>query len=404
VIQDSAEELKTLLVREHGGVLWEAEADFLFGSGVLQYYSSIAADYLQPDQREDDTGRISVEKVPKGVVAAIIPWNMPVVLTMLKLAPALLAGNTMVVKPSPTAPLALSLLLQRMAAVLPEGVINVVHGDVDVGQSMTRHPLIRKVAFTGGTETGKKVMSDAAQTLKAVTLELGGNDPAIILDDIKPADIMPRLLKGIFTRSGQICFATKRIYVPRQIYQNFYQTICEFVDEYKIGHGLDPRSKYGPLNNKKQYDFVTRLIEKTKAGGAVVRVLGQKLEPEEWNNGYYILPHIVKDVLPDADCVTCEQFGPVIPLIPYDSVDEAVRMANDSEHGLASSIWSNDHEKAFQLARRIESGSTYVNCHNFDSLAVGMPFGGVKQSGLGREFSVDTIGEYINYHSIRIVY
>ncbi|PLS18600.1 aldehyde dehydrogenase [Bacillus sp. M6-12] len=404
VLQASAEELKALLVREHGGMLWEAETDFYLGGGATLFYASIAESFLKPNQREDETGTISIEKAPKGVISAIIPWNMPIVLTMNKLAPALVTGNTIVVKPSPTAPLALSLLLKRMAEVLPDGVINVVHGDADVGQAMTRHPLIRMVAFTGGTETGKKVMADAAQTIKPVTLELGGNDPAIVLDDINPRDIMPKLLKGVFTRSGQICFAVKRIYVPRSMHENFYQVLCEFVDEYKVGHGLDSRASFGPLNNKKQYDFVNQLIERTKASGATVRELGEKLDPENWNNGYYILPHVIKDAPPTADCVTCEQFGPVIPIVAYDSIEEVVKMANDGEHGLCSSIWSNDHEKALEIAKQIEAGSTFINSHSFDSLSLGMPFGGVKQSGIGREIGgEETLSEYINYHSIRLV-
>ncbi len=403
-LQNAAEELKTLLVREHGGMLWEAETDFYLGTGTMHYYASIAEAFLKPELTEDDNSRISIEKAPKGVIAAIIPWNMPVVLTMMKLGPALVTGNTIVIKPSPTAPLALSLLLKKMAEVLPDGVINVVHGDADVGQAMIRHPLVRMVAFTGGTETGKMVMTDAAQTLKTVTLELGGNDPAIILDDIDPKEIMPKLLKGVFTRSGQICFAVKRIYVPNHMYDKFYNTVCEFVDEYKVGHGLDPRSSYGPLNNKKQYDFVKQMIQKTKASGAVVRELGQKLEPDNWDNGYYILPHVVKDAPANSDCIACEQFGPIIPIVSYDTIDEAVQMANATEHGLCSSVWSNDHEKAYGVARQIEAGSTFINVHSFEALSLGMPFGGVKQSGIGRELGgAETLAEYINYHSIRLM-
>lgn len=402
VLEDSMSELKPLLVKEHGGVLWEAETDFYLGNGVLHYYASICEDYLKPVQSSDENSWISVEKVPKGVVAAIVPWNMPIILTMMKLAPALVTGNTIIIKPSPTAPIALSILLQRMAEVLPDGVINVIHGDTEVGKALTQHPLINKVAFTGGTATGRAVAVNSASSLKAVTLELGGNDPAIILDDVQIENIIPKLLKGVYTRSGQICFAVKRIYVQEHMINKFYNTFCEFVDEYKVGHGLNELASFGPLNNKKQFDSVKSLIEKTKQSGATVRELGQKLDPDGWDNGYYILPHVVKDVTQSSPIVSCEQFGPVIPIVPYKTISEAVELANDSEYGLGSSVWSSDFERALGVARQVESGSTFINTHSFESLSLGMPFGGVKDSGIGRELSGEsTLSAYVNYHAIR---
>ncbi|MGJ9386085.1 aldehyde dehydrogenase family protein [Salipaludibacillus sp. CF4.18] len=404
VLEDSMSELKYLLVKEHGGVLWEAETDFYLGNGVLNYYASIAKDYMESEQIEDETSWISVEKVSKGVVGAIVPWNMPVILTMMKLAPALVTGNTIVIKPSPTAPIALSILLQKMAEVLPDGVINVIHGNAEVGSALTQHPLVKKVAFTGGTETGRAVATNAAKSFKALTLELGGNDPAIILDDAQIETIIPKLLKGVYTRSGQICFGVKRIYVQENMIEKFYNTFCEFVDEYKVGHGLDERASFGPLNNKKQFEYVKNLIEKTKQSGATVRELGQKLDPDGWDNGYYILPHVVKNISHSSPIVSSEQFGPIIPIIPYKTVNEAVAMANDSEYGLGSSVWSSDFEKALAVAKQIESGSTFINSHSFDSLSLGMPFGGIKDSGIGRELSGEsTLSAYINYHSIRYV-
>lgn len=404
ILEESMAELVPVLVREHGGVLWEAEFDFLRGAGNLKYYSKIIEDFLMPEQIENETSWLSIEKVPKGVVAIIVPWNMPIVLTMMKLAPALLTGNTVVVKPSPTAPIALSILLKRMASVLPDGVINVVNGGAEVGIALTRHPLVRKIAFTGGIDTGKDVLKNAAESsfLKTVTLELGGNDPAIILDDIEPEDIVPKLLKGIYTRAGQICFAVKRIYVPQSMIDRFFDTLCEYVDGYKVGHGLDPRASFGPLNNKKQFDFVRRLIEKTRSCGAVVRELGTKLDPEGWENGYYILPHVVRAESNSLEIVSREQFGPVVPVIPYRTIEEAIEYANDSEYGLCSSVWSNDFKRALSVAKKIEAGATFINSHSFDSTTLGMPFGGVKNSGIGREMAGDlTLSEYVDYHSIR---
>lgn len=402
VLENAISELKHLLVREHGGVLWEAETDFFLGNGVLHYYASIAENFMKAEETEDENSWTSIEKVPKGVVAAIVPWNMPIILTMMKLAPALVTGNTIVIKPSPTAPIALSILLKKMASVLPDGVINVIHGNAEAGSALTGHPLVKKVAFTGGTATGRAVAVSAADRFKAVTLELGGNDPAIILDDVNIESIIPKLLKGIYTRSGQICFAVKRIYVPEHMVNSFYDTLCEFVDEYKVGHGLDERASFGPLNNKKQFEFVKDLINQTKQSNAVIRELGQKLDPDNWKNGYYMLPHVVKNVDQSSPIVSCEQFGPIIPVVPYQSVDEVVKMANDSDYGLGSSVWSGDFERALGIARQIDSGSTFINTHSFDSLSLGMPFGGVKNSGLGRELGSDsTLSAYINFHSIR---
>ena len=402
VVQESMGDLVPLLVREHGGVIWEAQTDFGFGMGLLQYYAGVGEGFLKSEFIEDDASWSCIEKKAKGVVAGIIPWNMPICLTMSKVCPALITGNTLVIKPSPDAPLALSILLKRIAAVLPAGVINVVHGGADVGEALTRHPLVKKVGFTGGTVTGATVNINAAPFFKTTTLELGGNDAAIILDDVNPADIMPGLLKGVFTRSGQICFAVKRIYVQDKIMDKFYNTMCEFVNEYKVGHGLDERASFGPVNNQNQFDKVKAFIQNTKSSGATVRELGSKLDPAGWDNGYYILPHIVKNALNSSQIVSCEQFGPVIPIVSFKTVEQAIGYANDSEYGLCSSVWSGDIERALPIAHQIEAGQTFINTHSFDSFALGLPFGGVKSSGIGREFAGEsTLSAYIDYHVVR---
>lgn len=397
--------LKELLVSEHGGMLWEAETDFYLGSGLMGMYAQAPHDVLSTKEIQEDTGWIRIQQKAKGVVAAIVPWNMPVVLTVMKLGPLLFAGNTVVLKPSPFAALALTQLLAKIAAVFPKGVINVVHGDADVGNLMTSHPLVRKVAFTGGTPTGAAVMASAAQGIKDVTLELGGNDAAIILEDADFASILPKLLKGIFTRSGQICFAVKRIYVPQEKLDQYFDLMCEYVSQYKVGHGLNPEANFGPLNNKKQFDIVQNIIANTKASSQCeVREVGQKLNPEQWDNGYYILPHIVKTLDNSLDVVQQEQFGPIIPLIGYSSVEQALDYTNDCEQGLCSSVWSNDIDRAYEIAQKIEAGSTFINSHSFDSLQLGMPFGGIKQSGIGRELGLEsTISAYLEPHAIRYI-
>jgi acyl-CoA reductase-like NAD-dependent aldehyde dehydrogenase len=401
ILAGSAEELAPLLVREHGGVLWEAETDFALGTGVLQHTASLVEDFSQPVQYDDEQSFISIERMPRGVAAAIVPWNMPIVLAMMKLAPALATGNTMVLKPSPFASAALTIALQRMSEALPPGVINVVHGDAEVGEALTTHPLVRKIGFTGGTETARHVMRAAAGTIKNITLELGGNDPAIVLDDVNVDSALDRMLTGIITRTGQICFAVKRVYVPRSIYDTFADALCDRLANTAVGHGLDPQAGFGPMNNEAQHKKVSDMIAETKNSSATVIQLGRQLDPDGWKNGYYLLPHVVRDVEHEAPISSCEQFGPIIPLIAYEDEDQAVRWANDSEYGLGSSVWTSDPVRGLAVARQIEAGSTFINSHAFESLDLRMPFGGVKESGIGREFGEAGMREYVEEHAIR---
>lgn len=401
ILASSGEELAPLLVREHGGVLWEARGDFGGGAGIIQYTAGLVEGFLRPVQFQDEQSFISVEKVPRGVAAGIVPWNMPIGLAMLKLAPALATGNSLVLKPSPFAPAALTLALQKMAAVLPAGVLNVVHGEGDVGAALCGHPLVRKVSFTGGTATAQKVIEATASTAKNVTLELGGNDPAVVLDDADIEATLDRMLKGVYTRSGQICFAVKRIYVPRGLYARFADALCDRVNEYAVGHGLDPAATFGPLNNEAQFKKVISLLDRTRNSSATLVQLGRKLDPASWENGYYVLPHVVRDVEHTAPVSREEQFGPVVPIIAYDDEAQVLEWANDSKYGLGSSVWTTDPERGLALARRIEAGSTFINTHSFDSPDLRMPFGGVKQSGIGREFGEAGLSEYVEQHSIR---
>ncbi|GAA3985506.1 aldehyde dehydrogenase family protein [Streptomyces plumbiresistens] len=401
LLAGSSEELAPLLVREHGGVLWEAQTDFALGAGALQHMVSLAEEFLRPVQFDDEQSFVSVEKVPRGVAAAIVPWNMPVVLTMMKLAPALVTGNTLVLKPSPFAPAALTLVLHKIAATLPPGVLNVVHGEGDVGAALCGHPLVRKVAFTGGTATGQKVVEATVPTLKNVTLELGGNDPAIVLDDADFDAALDRMLKGVYTRTGQICFAVKRVYVPRGRYQQFADAMCDRVNSYAVGHGLDPEASFGPLNNEAQFKKVLNLLDRTRNSSATLVELGRKLDPSSWDNGYYMLPHVVRDIEHTAPLSCEEQFGPVVPLIAYDNEEQVIAWANDSDYGLGSSVWTTDPDRGLAMARRIEAGSTFINTHSFESLDLRMPFGGVKQSGIGREFGAIGLSAYVEEHAIR---
>ena len=396
-----ADELSVTLVREQGMLLKETQRDVKNGIRALREMAGLAEDFLRPERFEDDEAIVRIEKTPRGVVAAIVPWNAPMGLAMGKVGPALVSGNTIVVKPSEYAPLAVSMALKVLASFFPAGTINVIHGQADVGSALTRHPLVRKISFTGGTTTGKAVMAAAAETIKNISLELGGNDPAIILDDADPAIVVPELIKGIFPRSGQVCYAIKRVYVPRKLTSAIFDAIVSAVDQYKIGYGLDPRANFAPMNNRHQYTIVRGLIERSRQAGASVQALGTKLEPDNWDNGFYVQPTVVMGLPPDAELVVSEQFGPVIPLVTYDTPEEVLELANATEFGLASSIWTNDPERGLAMASEIEAGITFVNSHGRTALGdKHMPFGGVKQSGIGRVRTAIGLAEYIEHHAI----
>jgi acyl-CoA reductase-like NAD-dependent aldehyde dehydrogenase len=400
--------LAEVVSKENGMLLSTSKIEIAMAVSGIRNIAEIAGNFFEPKVIEDETGWVSVEKKPMGVIACIVPWNAPIVLTIQKLAPALIAGNTTVFKPSPFAPMGVTLVLKMAAEFLPPGVINVVHGDGDVGSALTTHPLIRKISFTGGGATAKHVMRAAADSLKGVHFELGGNDPAIVLSDANLDEVVPRIVNGVFRRSGQFCYAIKRIYVPTGLYNDFFENMCQLTKEYKIGHQLDEKATFGPLNNRVQYENVKEIIERIKNSAASIVELGTKLEPDNWENGYYLKPVLVRDVDPNQEIVACEQFGPVIPIVSYRTEEEVIQMVNNSEYGLGSSVWTSDFEKGLQLAAEIEAGMTFINGAGQTSLGHKyMPFGGVKQSGIGRENSEMIYDEYtethaINYHKAHV--
>jgi acyl-CoA reductase-like NAD-dependent aldehyde dehydrogenase len=402
VLDEEIEGLIPVLSRENGGTPLESRLDLTRGAELFRDMLGRAETFLAPRVVDDDRQWLSIERSPVGVAALIVPWNSPVVLTMSKLAPALVAGNTVVVKPSVYAPVALTAALTRIAGHLPRGVLNVVHGDAAAGTALVSHPLVRKVAFTGSVGVGTAVMAAAAATVKNVSLELGGNDAAIILDDADIEGLMPQLSRGVFTRAGQVCFAVKRIYVPDSRYDEFYDALCAVVDTYRVGYQLDEQTTFGPLINAREHTRVSGLVERARRDGNV-RELGQPTAAADWPGGHYLRPAVVRDIAPDAELVRVEQFGPVIPLVRYRGVEAAVAYANDSEFGLASSVWSADADRALAVARRLEAGVTFVNSHNLSSLSFDVPFGGVKRSGLGRERTEAGLAEYVEEHAIRIV-
>jgi aldehyde dehydrogenase len=384
-IEPHVAHLATLLTREQGKVLWESRLDVGGAAHILRYYAGLAGELDERVIRDDDRARIWRARRPMGVAGVIVPWNSPVYLCFLGLAPALLGGNTAVVKPSEYAPLALTEVLRLAAEVLPAGVLNVVPGAADAGEAIARHDRIRKIFFTGSIATGQSIMRNAAGNLKRLSLELGGNDPAIVLDSARVSDRMCReLVRAVFTLSGQVCYGVKRIYVHRARYDEFLDRYLAAVDELVVGDGLDPQVSLGPLNNRRQFERVRDLVASTAASGASVHVRGRKADPAGWDRGYFLLPAVVTDLPDTAELVRGEQFGPVVPVLPFDTDDEVVARANATEYGLASSVWGDDAAHARAVAARLESGSVFINAHRIGASDVSMPFGGFKRSGIGR--------------------
>lgn len=376
-VREHLGELAPLLTREQGKPLAKAEAELKSAAKWFEYTATLEI----PIEVALDNDRVHVEvrRRPHGVVAAITPWNYPVSLAVWKIAPALRAGNTMVLKPSPFTPLATLKLGEILRAVVPPGVLNVVSGGDELGAWMTTHPAVRKVSFTGSVATGKLVAAAAAPDLKRVTLELGGNDPAVVLPDVDPAAVAKKLFWGAFENCGQVCSAIKRVYVHADQYAAFLEHLGAAAIKARVGDGFDDASQIGPLNNAPQLERVTELVDDAKRNGARIVAGGQRVG----DRGYFFAPTIVGDVADGTRLVDEEQFGPALPIIPYTDPDDAVARANATHFGLSGSVWSSDVERATEVARRLECGTAWVNQHL--NVLPHAPFGGAKWSGIGVE-------------------
>ncbi|MCW2406916.1 acyl-CoA reductase-like NAD-dependent aldehyde dehydrogenase [Sphingobium sp. B1D7B] len=393
-LEERAAEFASLLTTEQGKPLDQAIGEVIGCTYVLRAFCS-----MEPQTKvlRNEAGNQVIEhRTPLGVVAAITPWNFPLVLLMNKMGPALVTGNTMVVKPAPTTPLTTLLFGEICQAVLPAGVVNIICDQNDLGAELTAHPDIAKIAFTGSTATGKKVMASAAAMVKRVTLELGGNDAAIVLDDVDPKVAARKIYDGAMTNAGQICVAIKRAYVPSSIYDDFCEEIARIASEAIVDDGAKQGTTVGPVQNKMQFDKVCALIEDAKQRGRIIAG-GAPLDRE----GFFIPPTIVRDLPEDAPLVREEQFGPVLPVLKYDDVDDVVARANDSEFGLGGTIWGKDVSRATDIAKRIDTGTVWVNQH----LAIDptIPFRGSKQSGFGGELGEAGLEEYTQAHIINAV-
>ena len=374
-VQAHAKEIGRTLTLEQGKPLALAIGEVLGASVQLRS----TADQPLPHEvtRDNDKGRIDICYRPYGVVAGITPWNFPILIAMTKIAPALLAGNTVVLKPSPFTPLATLQLGAVLNQVLPPGVLNVVSGGNELGALLSGHPDVRKVSFTGSVATGKRVAQTAASDLKRVTLELGGNDPAIVLDDADPSKIAPQLFWSAFHNSGQVCTAVKRVYVPEALFAPLVAAIAKLAKEVRVGDGLEEGTQLGPVNNAMQLERVASLVDDAKKSGAKVHAGGERLG----RAGYFYPPTIVTEVDDRTALVAEEQFGPALPLLPYKQLDDALERANDTHFGLGASVWSGSVERATGVAKELEAGTVWVNQHL--ALTPKAPFAGAKWSGIG---------------------
>ena len=376
-VQAGAEGLIRLLSQEQGKPLSAAKREVFGVIGTLRHYAGVEIP-VEVTFRDGDS-RIEVHRRPYGVVAAITPWNFPLLIASTKIATALITGNTVVLKPSPYTPLSSLLLGTLMGQALPPGVFNVISGGDELCKLVCEHPLVRKISFTGSVATGKKVAAGAASDLKRVTLELGGNDPAIVLDDVDPVAAASQLFWGAFANSGQVCTAIKRIYVHESIYEPLVAAISAVARATKVGPGLTPGSELGPVNNAAQYQRVAELLSDAESRGARFPA-GRGLREGE---GYFFDPVIVTDVDDDARIVAEEQFGPALPILPFRDVEDALARANAGHFGLSASIWTDDYERGAALAPELDCGTAWVNQHL--ALSPLAPFGGSKWSGIGYE-------------------
>ena len=393
-ISEHAEELAQILTREQGKPLNGLGSRFEIGAALAWTRHTAELDLPVEILQDDSEGRVELHRKPIGVVGSITPWNWPVMIACWHIVPAVRAGNTVVIKPSPLTPLSTIRLVEIMNETLPPGVVNVITGENRIGAALSAHPGIAKMTFTGSTETGKKIMASAVATLKLLTLELGGNDAGIVLPDADPKAIVEGLFWGAFINSGQTCAALKRLYVHDSIYEEVCQGLADYTGKIVVGDGLDDASILGPVQNEMQFNKVRDLVEDARAHGGRILTGGAPMD----RPGYFYPITLVADVDHGVRLVDEEQFGPALPIIRYSDIDEVIARANQNPAGLGGSIWSADVEKAKYYAMQLECGSVWINKHG--TIQPNAPFGGVKQSGMGVEFGAEGLKEFTTIQTV----
>ncbi|PXX71460.1 phenylacetaldehyde dehydrogenase [Nocardia tenerifensis] len=383
-VEAATEPLAELLSREQGKPLNGPNARFEVGACVSWLRATAATPLPGETVVDDETAHAELRYRPLGVVGAIGPWNWPMMITIWQIAPALRMGNTAVVKPSEYTPLSVLALIEVLNHVLPQDILHAVAGAGELGARLAAHPGIDKLMFTGSTRTGQAVIRSSADTVKRLTLELGGNDAGIVLPDVDPKAIAHDLFWGAFINTGQTCAAMKRLYVHDDVYDDVCTALVQVASAMPMGRGLHEANVLGPLQNRQQFDIVARLVEAARAAGATVLTGG---DPDRDAPGNFYPLTLVADVDNDNPLVTEEQFGPALPIIRYHEVEQAIAMANALDVGLGASVWSEDKAAARAVAERLEAGTVWINSHG--GVHPMIPFGGVKKSGYGLEFGVE---------------
>jgi acyl-CoA reductase-like NAD-dependent aldehyde dehydrogenase len=384
-IEQHQDELARILTQEQGKPLPDATGEVIGMAAFFRYFATL--DLPMKVIEDSATRRVEAHRKPLGVIGAIIPWNFPLLILAFKLPLALIAGNTLVVKPAPTTPLSSLRFAEIVAKLAPAGVVNFITDQNDLGDKLTHHPDIRKISFTGSTATGKKVMAAASEALKRITLELGGNDAAIVLDDADPKTIAPGVFDGAFQNSGQVCLAIKRLYVHESIYDKVCDELVAIAKTTVMDDGMKQGAKLGPLQNKMQYEKVKGFLDDAHRNGKVIAG-GKPMD----RPGYFIEPTLVRDIAEGTRLVDEEQFGPVLPIIKYTELSEVVARANNTTYGLGASVWGSDPARAYEVAKGLDSGTVWINKHI--DMAPNVPFGGAKQSGIGVEFAEEGLAEF----------
>ena len=384
-VEANLEDLARTLTTEQGKPLADARGEVGGAAYFLRYWagSSLPVEVIEDSAHR----RVELHRKPLGVVAAIVPWNFPLLTAVNKIGAALVTGNTVVAKPAATTPLTTLQFGALIADLAPPGVVNIVTDQNDLGETLTTHPLVRKITFTGSTTTGMKVMASGASTLKRLTLELGGNDSGIVLEDCDPETVSQQLFDSAFMNNGQVCVAMKRLYVHDSQYDAICGKLADIAKAAVVGPGLQQGTQLGPVQNSVQYAKIKALIEETRGDGTIIAGGDCPDGP-----GYFINPTIVRDIADDARLVTEEQFGPVLPVMRYSDVDDVIARANDTSFGLGNSVWSSSDAKAGAVAARLDSGSVWINKHG--DVGPDTPFAGAKMSGVGVEMSAHGLIEF----------
>ena len=398
-LEQNMPELMELVTKESGkplGGLNGVGSGMEVGGSIAWTQATASLELPVEVLQDNEEARIEVHRKPLGVVASITPWNWPLMIAIWHIIPALHSGNTVVIKPSPYTPVATTKFVELANRILPKGVLNLVHGDTEVGSLLSTHEGVNKLIFTGSTPTGKKIMQASSVNLKRLTLELGGNDAGIVLPGSDVDELAPKIFGASFHNNGQTCAALKRLYVHESQYDEMCNALAELAKTVKVGNGLEEGVELGPLQNARQLQIVKSLVDSARESGGEILAGGSESD----GAGYFYEPTVIANQTDGDRIVDEEQFGPALPVIKYSNIEEVILRANANENGLGGSVWSSDTETAAAVALQLECGSVWINEHG--AVQPDAPFGGVKQSGFGVEFGLHGLKEYTSIQTLKI--